>query len=145
MSINTSQLGQFLRFGVVGLSNTAVDFAAFFLLTWGSVPYLLAQVLAYGAGVTNSFLLNRRWTFKVGGRASLQEAVRFVMVNGVSLLVAAGCIYILHGLVSMGLWPAKVAATAGGVMVNYIGTRMWVFPSQQTITGDVFQYPQNHT
>jgi putative flippase GtrA len=121
------QVIQFIRFGTVGLGNTAIDFAAFFLLTSGGVPYLLAQVLSYSAGVINSFLLNRKWTFQVTHKASISELAKFIILNGFSLLISTGLLFILQDVNHEGLWLSKIIATAGGIVVNFLGSRIWVW------------------
>jgi len=126
---------QFLRFCTVGLSNTTVDFAAFFILIWGGTPYLLAQVLAYSAGIVNSFFLNRKWTFRISGRINSGEAARFVVVNGFSLLASTAVLSILQDLGNGDLWLNKVIATVGGLAVNFIGSRLWVFAEKPLIDG----------
>lgn len=128
---------QLLRFCTVGLGNTAVDFTTFFLLNLAGIPYLAAQAISYSAGVVNSFLLNRKWTFKVKSRASVGEAVKFIMVNGFSLLVSSGLIYLLYDFSHMNLWLSKLAATVGAVAVNYMGSRLWVFTHNQTAGGSI--------
>jgi putative flippase GtrA len=127
---------QFMRFCTVGLVNTAVDCTAFFILTSGGVPYLLAQVLSYSAGVINSFFLNRQWTFQVTRKANSSEFTKFIIVNGFSLLISAGLLFILHDVNHLDLWLSKLAATGGSIVVNYTGSRIWVFAKKQTITGD---------
>ena len=127
---------QFLRFCTVGLGNTAVDFLAFFLLNLGGVPSLPAQALSYSAGVVNSFFLNRRWTFSVTRKANVPEMARFTMVNGLSLLVSAGLLFILNDVNHIGLWPSKLMATGGGIVVNFMGSRLWVFAEYQKTRGE---------
>jgi len=134
---NKQSVLQLSRFCTVGLGNTAVDFTVSFLLTLGGAPYLLAQVLAYGAGVVNSYFLNRIWTFRVTRKINLPEFGSFVTVNGLSLLVSAGLLFILHDINNLSLWPAKVLATGTGVAVNYIGSRLWVFTENQKAGGEV--------
>ncbi|MCG9968237.1 GtrA family protein [Pelotomaculum terephthalicicum JT] len=128
---------QFLRFCTVGVANTAVDFAAFFLLNLCGVPYLLAQVLSYSAGVVNSYLLNRKWTFRVARKANLQEAASFIVVNGISLLVSSSLLAVLHDVNHLNLWLCKLTATAAGVIVNFMGNRLWVFAESQKTRGEV--------
>jgi len=128
---------QFLRFCTVGVGNTAVDFAAFFLLTLGGVPYLLAQALSYAAGVVNSFLLNRKWTFRVARKANVLEVARFIIVNGLSLLVLSGLLFILHDANHMALWISKLMATGAAIAVNYMGSRLWVFTEYQRTRGEI--------
>ena len=58
---------QAIKYGVVGITNTLIDAAAYYALTrwlWlGSLP-ILAKGIAYAIGMTNSFYWNRNWTFK---------------------------------------------------------------------------------
>jgi putative flippase GtrA len=117
----------FLRFCAVGLGNTAVDFAAFYLLALVGVPYLLAQALSYSAGVINSFVFNRKWTFRVTHKVNAWEALKFISVNVFSLLISSGLLFVLHDLNHLNLWLAKFAATGGGMVVNFMGSRLWVF------------------
>ena len=71
------------RFGAVGVVNTVVDFSVFAMLALGfDFNLLVANVIAYLVAVTNSFVLNHRFTFKDHGlRSVLAAYVRFVAVN----------------------------------------------------------------
>lgn len=130
---------RFLRFCIVGLANTAIDFSTFFLLNIAGLPYLIAQVLAYSAGVANSFFLNRKWTFGMTGKANGVEAVKFLVVNGISLLVSSQMLYIFYDMHHTDLWLAKILATAGGIIVNFTGSRLWVFVENPRVKGDMLR------
>jgi len=127
MFSNKVKVFQFLRFCTVGLANMAVDFTGFFLLMLVDVPYLLAQVIAYSAGVVNSFFFNRKWTFGITGTINLSEVAKFITVNGMSLLVSSGLLFILHDVNQLHLWLSKITATGGGIVINFVGSRLWVF------------------
>ncbi len=137
MFANKPRAARFLRFCTVGVGNTAIDFTAFFLLTLGGIPYLLAQALAYAAGIVNSYFLNRRWTFRVVRKANALEAGRFIIVNGLSLLVSLGLLAVLHDENQLSLWLSKFIATGGGLVVNYIGSRLWVFSENRKTSGEI--------
>src|SRR6476469_5541163 len=58
-------LVQFIKFGIVGVSNTLLTFLVYtLLLKVFGVWYLAASAIGFGVGATNGFLLNRRWTFR---------------------------------------------------------------------------------
>src|SRR2546430_16910650 len=58
-------LVQFVKFGIVGVSNTLLTFAVYtVLLKAFGVWDLAASAIGFGVGTVNSFLLNRRWTFR---------------------------------------------------------------------------------
>ncbi len=134
---NNFRIIQFLRFCTVGLGNTTVDFTAFFLLTLAGAPYLLAQVLSYSAGIANSYFFNRKWTFSVDRKANVPEAASFIIVNCLSLLISSGMLAVLHDVNHLNLWFCKVAATGTAVIVNYLGSRLWVFAEIQKTGGEV--------
>ncbi|WNR44050.1 GtrA family protein [Paenibacillus roseipurpureus] len=121
---------QAARFAVVGVANTAIDFLVFFLLTYARHTSVAAQIISYAAGTFNSFLCNRKWTFRVTKRATGKEIISFLSVNGLSLLVS---IILLEGMQQISVFPliiCKAVATAGSLIVNYLGTRKWVFQTR---------------
>lgn len=121
-----SGLAQFLRFGLVGVANT--------LTTWAVVRALaplagvsLASVAGYAAGMVQSFIVNRLWTFRDtrSGAGWQREAVRFVAVN----LVCAGLFTLTTTLVApwLGLTLATLAGVALVTPVGFILNRTLVF------------------
>lgn len=119
-------LRSFMMFGLVGILNTGVDVAVFTLLTWWQTAWLAAQVIAYVCGVLNSFLMNRKFTFKQQG-AVTKGLIRFLMLNVVTLGITSACMLVLHENMGSPLWFSKGAATLLGVMLNFAGSRWWVF------------------
>ena len=114
------------RFCTVGVGNTLIDFGVFFLLAACHVPSLPAQICSYSAGIINSYVWNRKWTFRVKRKADGKEIMRFLMIN----LAASGITFLLLYAFQKGgcsLLVSKLAATIGGMMMNFIGNRIWVF------------------
>lgn len=122
-------LRSFIIFGLVGIVNTGVDIGVFALLTWWQLPWLAAQVIAYGCGVMNSFLMNRKWTFRQQG-ALTKGLLRFILLNLLTLGVTSACMMLLHEQLGVLLWVSKGAATVLGVVLNFIGSRRWVFRAE---------------
>lgn len=55
---------QFVRFCVVGVVNTALNYAVYWLLLEGAgLQYLVAGALGFLSGAVSGFFLNRKWTF----------------------------------------------------------------------------------
>lgn len=119
-------IGEFVKFALVGILNTGVDIAIFFLLTWRGIPYVAAQVVSYSCGTANSYLLNKIWTFRSCG-LSYAEIVRFVIVNLASLGISVVSLALLHDTAGLGLAVSKGIATACALAVNFLGNKLWVF------------------
>jgi putative flippase GtrA len=118
------------RFCLVGAGNTFVDFIVFFLLASFGVSALLAQVCSYTVGVVNSYVWNRMWTFRVKRKANIGEFFRFIVVNVLSLAVTLLLLFLCRDVGHWPLFAGKLAATLGGIAVNFAGSRFWVFASK---------------
>ncbi|MGO4372621.1 GtrA family protein [Paenibacillus sp. MCAF20] len=126
---------QFLTFNAVGLLNTAIDIVLFALLVWLGIHFAIAQVISYGAGMANSYILNSKFTFggETGGTAvshkpeRLRKLIRFVVWNGVILAVSILLLALLTKLAGMEELYAKLIATAVTVVINFYGSKRWVF------------------
>ncbi len=115
------------RFALVGCTNFVVSLAVFYL-SYRYLPFgaAVANVLAYVAGMVNSFFWNRSWTFRAEGNAAVQ-ALRFAVVNLVSLTFGTAVIYVfvdLLGYPSLAVWIPLAAVI---VLLNYFGCKHWAF------------------
>jgi len=138
-------LWQLVKFAIVGVLNTLVDFAVFQTLNLTLGWVYIAQVLGYTAGVINSYLWNSNWTFREQRTRSLREMGLFLLVNLASLGVSLGMMWMLREVVGItnewvaGWMPAalsgfvkgdtlcKLIATVFAIAVNYLGNRLFVF------------------
>lgn len=118
---------QFVKFNIVGVINTAIDFCVFTLLTFLSVNSLLAQAISYGCGMVNSYFLNRNWTFAKRKEAGIWQAARFFTVNLTALGISMAVMYLVNTVLMVNVFISKLAATALGIAVNFLGNKLWVF------------------
>ncbi|OXM87517.1 hypothetical protein CF651_04805 [Paenibacillus rigui] len=120
-----------MKFGFVGGVNTTIDFGVFTLLTLAGVPYLAAQCVSFLCGNLNSYLMNRKWTFQQKGNGIGREGLKFVSVSLLSLLLTTSLLVWLHQSLQYPLLLSKLLSATAGMMVNYLGSRLWVFVKPQ--------------
>lgn len=117
---------QFVRFLVVGVSNTALSLVAYRLLLLVSTPYVVAAPVAFGVGVLNGYILNRRWTFA----AADTRRARLLYVLFGALGAAALTLLVLLFVRVAGL--DRVVAYVVGVppvtVATFLANRTWTFP-----------------
>ena len=124
------------RFVVVGCANFVVSFAAFY----ASYRYLpldesigrgaVANVLAYGAGLINSFVLNRLWTFRAEGHVGV-HALKFGLLNAATLVGSTAIVLLLvdrAGLPALAVW---LPLTLAILTVHYLGMKHWAFAERR--------------
>jgi putative flippase GtrA len=124
------------KFAVVGVINTVVHVAVFSMLYYGlGTIWLTANSAGYCAGVLNSFVLNKYWTFsesRAQGRISRQLPL-FVMLNLVALGLSNLTIWLLEPVmpVEAGLLAAILVTFAW----NFWSSRRLVYGAAATPTG----------
>lgn len=111
-----------LRFGLIGVANTALDVAVFGAVMQAGGAPLLANLAGWGAGVCLSFWANSRWTFRAAPTPLPLRFVRFAASGAaVSLLTSTLILAALSGLT--GPWPAKALAIAIGAILGFLAAR----------------------
>lgn len=126
--INKDTLGQFFKFAIVGILNTIITVTLFFLLyKLCNIYYIFSTILAYSAGILNSYLWNKYWTFRIKKSSIVRELLKFLTIN----LIGLGLNTILMILFVEILKTEKILAqifTVGFVMIlNFLGSKFWVF------------------
>lgn len=105
--------GQFMKVGVVGVFNTVTSFGLFNIFLAVGWSWFWAVAWAFAITTFLSYLLNRRWTFRLDGDVSGRETLHFYLVN----LAAWGATEVI-------LW---VADTAWGPLSTAQANLAYVF------------------
>ena len=121
-----------VSFALVGLVNTAVDAAVFFLLLAYVTPSLVvANVTAWFVANTGSYVMNSLTTFsaETGGRLRFKDYAGFVGSGLVA--VTASTITVVVAAQFMPVWAAKGIAILVSFAVNFSITHFVVFRARE--------------
>jgi len=120
-------IAQFLKFGIVGISNTLIALAVYtVLLKVLGVWYLAASAIGFALGAVNGFLLNRRWTFSDHVGDALTP-VRWGIVQSCGLALNEGLLYVFVHDVRLDKLIAQLCATAIVTVLTFVANRAWTF------------------
>jgi len=119
---------QLLKFGLVGVLNTAVDFGVFTLLTMlFSMDSIISHIISYTCGMINSYFLNKYWTFRIQGIGKKAEFIKFIFVNLLSLGMSSLVLNSLMTQAGLTMYLAKIGAILCSMAVNFAGSKLVVF------------------
>lgn len=109
-----------LLYGLIGSSSALLDFLIFTLLTevFG-VYYLVANCISVTCGLTNSFILNRKYNFKVTDK-TLKRAIMFFVVGYCGLALNSTLLYVFVNYVHLATPISKLCAMAIEVLLQFI-------------------------
>ncbi len=125
-------IGQLGVFGVVGVINTLVDIALFWLLTTaaGILP-IPANIVSFSVGAICSFTLNGRVTFWAAGspEKSGARALRFALTTLVTLVASTASIALFIRFVPP--MVAKLLSVGVSFAIGFLLQRNWVFAASR--------------
>lgn len=117
-----------VRFAIVGGVNTITDLVVFFamLSLLGLVP-VTANTVSFSAAVTQSYLLNKYWSFvhNETGRPSWREYGTFVTASLFALGATSAILYFGDG--TLPIWQLKIIAVFVTPFINYLSYRFIIF------------------
>lgn len=131
---------QFIKFGIVGVGNTAVDWVVFYVLinTILQGSHTVSKVISFVVALINSYVWNTIWTFKkeykkAGDNAGQRTAifVKFVIVG----LIGWGINVYAFSLASKDLTTMifnrdllpLVLASAAAIIWNFFANKLWTY------------------
>lgn len=112
---------EFLRFLLVGATNTASSYLLYLLLLQ-FMAYLFAYSLAYCAGIVLSYFLNVRYVFK--RNASLASFLQFPLVYLIQYALGALTLWLLVGQFGMSASLAMIAVIIVTIPVTFLSSRL---------------------
>lgn len=125
---------QFVKFGLVGVSNTLISYVTYLICISVGLNYLLAQVIGFIISVTNSFYWNNKYVFV--SEEGKQRSWLYTYVK--TVLSYAGTGLVLSSILLV-LWvdilhiPQVIAPLINlliTIPLNFIINKLWAFKSK---------------
>jgi putative flippase GtrA len=119
---------QFVKYGLVGASNTLITLATYALcVKLLGVPYLVSLPIGYALGGLNSYLLNRHWTFQAGHLSHAHSGTRFAIVQLFAIVANEALLYVLVHNAHVEKIAAQAILTVPVVLITFFINRTWTF------------------
>lgn len=150
-------LMQFIKFGMVGVSNTLISFLVEMICYYGlfrnaafggvtaalgrlgaavtgeQVRVVLTTLLAFIISVTNSFVLNSRFVFRQERRTAGQTARAYgktVLCYALTGVVLAPALRLWMGGLGIPYWAASLLSLIVTIPLNFLMNKFWAFASR---------------
>ncbi|AMB93729.1 GtrA family protein [Aerococcus sanguinicola] len=120
---------QIIRFGLIGVLATVIDFALLTALTeWGYVHYLLSAGIAFVVATIFNYLASMRYVFvsRFSKEERLQELLLFVSLSVVGLILNQFFMWAFVEKLGIYYLLAKVLATFLVMAWNFISRKLWI-------------------
>ena len=112
---------QAIKYGVVGLSNTLITM----IVIWVMMKLFgcregLSNLTGYVAGILNSFIWNKQWTFKGSSTGWTKGAVRFTIAFIICYALQYGLVLILNSRLTIDHYYNHLIGMAFYTVINFL-------------------------
>ena len=131
---------QFIKFGLVGVSNTAISYGIdmlcyYVLLVHVNMPQnvkvIVTSILAFVISVTNSYIWNNRFVFRSENKKTVLEHAKSycktVVCYGVTGLILSPILKMLLVNWQFQYWLASLASLIVTIPLNFVLNKFWAF------------------
>ena len=119
---------RFLKFGVVGVSGTVIDFGLTWLLKEKChVKKFVANTIGFVVAASSNYILNRIWTWGSHSQQVGAEYFKFFGVSVIGLGLNTLILYLLNEKVHWNFWLSKVCATGVVMVWNFLANNYFTF------------------
>ncbi|MEG2076711.1 MAG: GtrA family protein [Victivallaceae bacterium] len=126
--LKNPEVVKLIKFCLVGGVNTGISMLVFVaLVKYCHLTPELASLISYCAGLLNSYLLNKFWTFRSGERTSGTLIAKFIVVNLIALAINLLVIALCFRIFQINEYISQLIALVFSTLVNFIGNRRFVF------------------
>lgn len=128
-------LFQFVKFGIVGLSNTLIGYIVYSMCVWMGVHYLLANLIGFIVSVLNAFYWSDRFVFKK--KEGEQRNTWLALIKTVLAYASTGVVlnslllWLFIDKMAMSEYVAPLAILLITVPTNFVLNKFWSFKTKK--------------
>ena len=130
---------QFIKFCIIGASNTVVSYIFYLLVIGLGGHYVLGNVAGYISGTLYAFFWNNKWVFRKD-----ENEYRNIWVSLIKMMISyAGTGIVLNSILLI-VWvkylgiPQVIAPAINSAItltLNFLSNKFWVFSNKKSVEG----------
>lgn len=122
------RMEQFIKFAIVGCSNTIINLAVYYLCIYLGVHYLIAYTLGFLVSVCNAFYWNNKYVFKNKQEQSIMKAFIKVLASyGFTFLLSIALMSLLVEILNVSSYIAPILKMVITIPLNFFLNKIWAF------------------
>lgn len=119
---------QFTKFGIIGISNTLISTAVYYLFIWINTDlYFIGNVMGWIVSVFNSFYWNNRFVFKNSEFSRWKKLFRTYLAYGGSFVIGSFLLVLQVRVLGISEWLAPWINMIVTIPLNFLLNKFWAF------------------
>ena len=117
---------QFVKFGIVGVSNTLIHLGIYYALIYVGAHYILANTLGFVISVLNAYYWNNKYVFK-SGRMKFSALLKVYTSYGGTFLISTVLLFLMVDIIGISALLAPIINMCITIPLNFILNKFWAF------------------
>lgn len=120
-------LKQFIKFGIVGISNTVISLAIYYILIYFNINYIISNTIAFIISVLNSYYWNNKFVFKKSKEWHLLPLLKTYMSYGTTFILSTILLFIMVDYLNISELIAPILNLVITIPLNFLLNKFWAF------------------
>lgn len=122
------KFSQFIKFSIVGFSNTIINLAVYYLCIYLGMHYILAYIFGFLVSVCNAFFWNNKFVFHNKQETNLFKLFIKVLASyGGSFLISLVLLSVLVDFMGISSYIAPLLKMVVTIPLNFVLNKVWAF------------------
>lgn len=119
---------QFIKFGIVGISNTAISLIIYYIFIWiNTEMYIIGNAIGFVVSVLNAYYWNNKYVFQKKNKSNIKSLFRTFIAYGSTFLVSTGLLYYWISCLGISESIAPIINLLITIPLNFLINKFWAF------------------
>lgn len=123
-----SLLKQFMKFGFVGVSNTAISLVIYYAFVFiNPVLYIVGNTLGFVVSVLNAYYWNNKYVFQKSEQSHLKAIIKTYIAYGSTFVLSTILLFLMVEILGISEYLAPIINLIVTIPLNFLINKFWAF------------------
>ena len=118
---------QFIKFGIVGVSNTLISLLIYYVLIYFKINYIVANTIGFIVSVLNAYYWNNRYVFKKSNEGNLRPMIKTFVSYGTTFVLSTILLVVMVDYLNISNIIAPILNLIITIPLNFLLNKFWAF------------------
>lgn len=118
---------EFIKFGIVGVSNTLISLCIYYILVYFNMNYIIANTSGFIISVLNAYYWNNKYVFNKTTKGILQPLIKTFASYGVTFVLSTVLLVIMVDCLNISQIIAPILNLIITIPLNFLLNKFWAF------------------
>lgn len=121
-------LKQFVKFGIVGVSNTLISLGIYYLFVYiNNDWYIWGNTVGFVVSVLNAYYWNNKYVFKKSSKDNIKPLLKTYICYGSTFILGTVLLYVMVHYLSISTLIAPLINLVITIPINFFLNKIWAF------------------